>query len=143
MCQPKLFSASFDDKFDLSGGAYYKTGPWPQLIGGACYNNIGGCAASTQIGPQTHAMTLKKVLADTKTLFQMIPKRQRNLIRHNEDQTGKKCESSGDRNFHEPSQNRVRIDAVSLSAPHPSIVMSSPLSEIRYFVFSKLQKSLR
>ena len=59
-------------------------------IGGACYNNIGGCAASTQIGPQTHAMTLKKVLADTKTLFQMIPKRQRNLIRHNEDRAGKK-----------------------------------------------------
>ena len=66
-------------------------------------------------------MMLKKVLADTKTLFQMIPKRQRNLIRHNEDQTGKKCESSGDRNFHEPSQNRVRIDAVSPSAPHPII----------------------
>ena len=35
-------------------------------------------------------MMLKKVLADTKTLFQMIPKRQRNLIRHNEDRAAKK-----------------------------------------------------
>ena len=60
-------------------------------IGGACYNNIGGSVVSTQIGAQTHAMTLKKVLTDTKTLFQMIPKRQRNLIRHNEDRTGQKC----------------------------------------------------
>ena len=48
----------------------------------ACYNVSDCCGAPAQIGSQTHTMTLKKVLADIKPLFQMILKRQHNPIRH-------------------------------------------------------------
>ena len=84
-----------------------------------CYNNIRGCRASAQIWSQTHVMTLKKVLAVTKTLFQMILKRQGNPICHGGDRAGSTGHIFGAWNFHEPSLNRVRVHAVSLSAPHP------------------------
>ena len=84
-----------------------------------CYNKIGGCRASAQIWSQTHVMTLKKVLAVTKTLFQMILKRQGNPICHSGDRAGSTGYIFGAWNFHESSLNRVRVHAVSLSAPHP------------------------
>ena len=63
-------------------------------IGGACYNNIGGCSAPAQIGSQTHTMTLKKVLADIQPLFRRILKRQHNPIRHVGDRADNKVNIS-------------------------------------------------
>ena len=82
-----FFQTHSTTKSDPSGGATTKPAR-------ACYNNIGGCAASTQSGPQTHAMTLKKVLADIHPLFQRIPKRQHNPIRHVGDRADNKVNIS-------------------------------------------------